>query len=144
MTKDVKKYLKRMERYLKKNDVDMEYNSAGALTFITETMEGNNYRVVVNGEDEIVWLTTLLTIERTADEVEYLKAINELTGTKNPVAVHVERKLNVLMLTMCFNAEMITRDIDAVMSTWWSNSEIALNHVLRRTGAEIDWEKSAE
>ena len=141
MTKDVKKYLKRIEKYLKKNDVDIEYNSAGALTFPTETVDGNRYTVTVNGEEDIVWLTTILSIDRTTDELSLLKAVNDLTGTKNPVTVHVEHKMNILMMTMCFNAEMTDKDIDVVMDTWWSNSEIALRYILDSTGIRIDWNK---
>ena len=141
MTKDVKKYLKRIERYLEKNDVDVEYNSAGALTFPTETTDGDRYTVTVNGEENIVWLTTILSIDSTVDELTLLKAVNDLTGTKNPVTVHVEHKMNILMMTMCFNAEMTDKDIDAVMDTWWTNSEIALRYVLKRTNITIDWNK---
>ena len=141
MTKDVKKYLKRIEKYLKKNDVDIEYNSAGALVFPTETTKGDDYFVTVNGEEDMVWLTTMLSIENTTDEITLLKEINELTGTKNPVVAHVEHKMNILMLTMCFNAEMTDKDIDAIMNTWWSGTEIVLDHILDNTGITIDWKK---
>ena len=141
MTKDVKKYLKRIEKYLKKNDVDIEYNSAGALVFPTDTVEGNDYYVTVNGEEDMVWLTTLLSIGKTTDEISILKTINELNGTKNPVSVHLEHDMNILMLTMCFNAEMTEKDIDAMLTAWWSGSEIALNHIIKETGIEIDWKK---
>lgn len=141
MTKDVKKNLKRFEKYLKKNDVDIEFNSAGAITFPTETVGGNDYIVTVNGEEDMMWLTVMLSIERTTDELTILKAINELTGIKNPVAVHVEHKMNILMLTMSFNAEMIDKDMDAVMNAWWSGSEVALDHILKTTGITIDWKK---
>ena len=141
MTKDVKKYLKRIEKYLKKNDVDIEYNSAGALVFPTDTVEGDNYYVTVNGEEDMVWLTTMLSIENTADEITLLKEINELTGSKNPVVAHVEHKMNILMLTMCFNAEMTDKDIDVIMTTWWAGMQTALDHIIANTGITIDWNK---
>ena len=115
--------------------------TAGALTFPTETTDGDRYTVTVNGEENIVWLTTILSIDSTVDELTLLKAVNDLTGTKNPVTVHVEHKMNILMMTMCFNAEMTDKDIDAVMDTWWTNSEIALRYVLKRTNITIDWNK---
>jgi hypothetical protein len=141
MTKDVKKYLKKFEKYLKKNDVDVEYNSAGAITFPTETVDGSDYIVTVNGEEDIVWLTTILSIDRTVDEISILRAINELNGTKNPVTVHVEHTMNILMLTMCFNSEMTEKDMDAVMNAWWSGTEIVLKHMVENVGITIDWTK---
>ncbi len=142
MNKDVKKYLKKFEKYLKKNDVDTEYNSSGALTFVTETKDGNNYSVIVNGERDTVWLTTLLSISKTSDEISLLRAVNDLTGTKIQVTAHVEHNMNILMLTMCFNATMTDNDIDAIMDSWWEGSEYALKRITESTGIEIDWSES--
>ena len=139
MTKDVKKYIVKMEKYLKKGGVDIEYDSVGALNFPTETKDGHPYTVTVNGEEDIVWLTTLLTIGRTVDEITLLKAVNELTGTKNPVTAHVEHRMNILMMTMCFNAEMVEKDMDIIMDTWWSGSETIIDHMTRDVGITIDW-----
>lgn len=141
MTKDVRKYLKRIERYLKKNDVDIEYNSAGALVFPTDTVEGNDYLVTVNGEEDMVWLTSMLSIAKTVEEISILRTINELNGMKNPVTIHVEHRMNVLMMTMSFNAEMTDKDIEAMLMAWWSGTELALNHLIKSTGIEIDWKK---
>lgn len=140
MTKDVRKYLRRIERYMERKGVDIGYNSAGALTFPTETVDGNDYTVTVNGEEDMVWLTTMLSICGDVDEIAVLRAINELNGTKNPVVVHLEYGLRVLMMTMCFKAEMTDTDVDSMMTAWWSGSEIALRYVLDATGIGIDWD----
>jgi len=28
-----------------------------------------------------------------------------------------------------------------MLTAWWSGSEIALNHIIKETGIEIDWKK---
>ena len=134
MTSDAKKYLKKFEKFLKKNKADFRFSDEGALEFETENTDGASYWVTVNAEEDMVWLIAELNYKCPLDEAAMLKSINAITGSKSPVLVHLEFDRAKLFFSMCFSVDNVDRDVESMMETWWRYYEQTSIAVADRTG----------
>ena len=134
MTADAKKYLKKFEKYLKKNKADFTLNDVGAIEFETENTDGSSYTVTVNAEEDMVWFIAEVNYKGGADEASILKAINKTTGAKSPVLVHLEFDRAKLFFSMCFSVDNVDRDVESMMLTWWKYYELTSVAVADKTG----------
>ena len=137
MTSDAKKYLKKFEKYLKKNKADFDFNDVGAIEFETENTDGSSYTVTVNAEEDMVWFITEINYKGGSDEASILRAINQTTGAKSPVLVHLEFDRAKLFFSMCFSVDNVDRDVESMMLTWWKYFEQTSQSVAAKTGLTL-------